>query len=142
MTSGAVFHGVNLVVADMDASVAFYRRLGADIPDRGPWDSVHRSAESPEGIDFEIDSDASVAHWNAGSPGPGGRSGVVLGFKVASREAVDRIYADLTGAGHASQQAPHDAFFGSRYAVVEDPDGYAVGLMSPPSDEHRSDPGF
>jgi catechol 2,3-dioxygenase-like lactoylglutathione lyase family enzyme len=140
MTSGAVFHGVNLVVADIDASVAFYRRLGVDIPDRGPWDSFHRDAEGPEGTDFEIDSAGSVEKWNAGSPGPGGRSGIVLGFNVASREEVDRIYADLTGAGHGSQQAPHDAFWGSRYAVVEDPDGYAVGFMSPASDEHRSDP--
>jgi catechol 2,3-dioxygenase-like lactoylglutathione lyase family enzyme len=140
--SSPVFHGVNLVTADMEASVAFYRRLGVTIPDQGAWDPHHRSAESGEGIDFEIDSTTSAAKWNAGSPGPGPRSGVVLGFNVESREAVDRIYADLTGAGHPSQQAPHDAFWGSRYAVVEDPDGYAVGLMSPMSDEHRSDPGL
>ena len=41
------------------------------------------------------------------------------------------MYADLTGAGYRGQQPPYDAFWGARYAVVEDPDGNAVGLMSP-----------
>jgi hypothetical protein len=34
-------------------------------------------------------------------------------------------------AGYAGQQAPFDAFFGARYAIVTDPDGNAVGIMSP-----------
>jgi uncharacterized glyoxalase superfamily protein PhnB len=53
---------------------------------------------------------------------------------------VDAAYGDLTGAGYAALQAPFDAFWGSRYAIVEDPDGIAVGLMSPPSAEFRSAP--
>jgi hypothetical protein len=32
----------------------------------------------------------------------------VLGFKVDSRERVDEIYADPTGAGYAGQQEPYD----------------------------------
>jgi uncharacterized glyoxalase superfamily protein PhnB len=35
----------------------------------------------------------------------------VLGFRVSSRDTVDRIYADLTGAGYKSQQPPCDAFW-------------------------------
>ena len=61
----------------------------------------------------------------------GSRRRCVLGFKFASRDEVDRVYADLTGAGYRGQQPPYDAFWGARYAVVEDPDGNAVGLMSP-----------
>jgi uncharacterized glyoxalase superfamily protein PhnB len=37
-------------------------------------------------------------------------------------------------------QAPFDAFWGARYAIVEDPDGIAVGLMSPISANRRSPP--
>ena len=55
----------------------------------------------------------------------------VLGFNVDSRERVDQIYNDLTGAGYHGQQEPFDAFWGARYAVVEDPDGNAVRIMSP-----------
>ena len=65
---------------------------------------------------------------------------VVLGFRVVLREAVDEVYADLTAAGYVGLQAPYDAFWGARFAVVEDPDGIAVGLMSPTSPEFRSPP--
>ena len=33
-----------------------------------------------------------------------------------------------------------DSFWGARYAIVEDPDGIAVGLMSPISAKHRAPP--
>src|ERR1700741_4262077 len=79
--------------------------------------------------------------WNPAWSGRGDLNGrVVLGFHVASRGAVDGTYADLTGAGYKGLEAPHDAFWGARYAIVEDPDGIAVGLMSPKSAEFRSPP--
>jgi len=46
----------------------------------------------------------------------------------------------MTGAGHRGLREPHDAFWGARYAILEDPDGIAVGLMSPVSDDKRSAP--
>jgi uncharacterized glyoxalase superfamily protein PhnB len=66
----------------------------------------------------------------------------VLGFKVDSRERVDEIYADLVAAGYRRQQPPYDAFWGARYAVIEDPDGNAVGIMSPVDPDRRSQPDF
>jgi len=47
---------------------------------------------------------------------------------------------ELTAAGYRGQQRPYDAFFGARYAVVEDPDGNPVGLMSPVEPARRSSP--
>jgi catechol 2,3-dioxygenase-like lactoylglutathione lyase family enzyme len=123
-----VLDQVNLVVGDMDASLAFYRRLGVDFPDWQPrWDAHHRSAKTAGGLDFDLDSAVFARDWNEGSRGPA----CVLSFKLASSEAVDALYADLTGAGYRGQQSPYDAFWGSRYAVVEDPDGNLVGLMGP-----------
>ena len=140
MSDKPVFDGVNLVVTDMEATVAFYRRLGITIPDQGVWDNHHRTAEAPAGFDFDFDSTGFAAQWNRGWPGSRGRGGAVFGFKVATRDAVDRVHADMTAAGYASQQEPYDAFWGARYAVVEDPDGNAVGIMSPMDDAHRSTP--
>jgi catechol 2,3-dioxygenase-like lactoylglutathione lyase family enzyme len=134
-----VFDQVNIVARDMDAAVAFYRRLGLDIPDRAPaWDPHHRSAEVESGADLDIDSEVFAQQWDAGWPGAT-RGGCVLGFKLASRAEVDRVYADLTGAGYRGQQEPWDAFWGARYAIVEDPDGNAVGLMSPVDPARRRD---
>jgi uncharacterized glyoxalase superfamily protein PhnB len=50
---------------------------------------------------------------------------------MPSRADVDRIYAELSSAGYVGHLAPHDAFWGARYAVVDDPDGNVVGLQSP-----------
>jgi uncharacterized glyoxalase superfamily protein PhnB len=138
---------INIVSGDIDASVAFYRRLGVDIPDERVWrtaSGIHHvsAAEAENGaISFDLDSIAFARLWNRGWQTRADLRGrVVIGFKLASRGAVDAAYADLTGAGHRGLQAPHDAFWGSRYAIVEDPDGIAVGLMSPRSDEFRSPP--
>ena len=67
-----------------------------------------------------------------------GGPGAVIGFRVESRDEVDRLFTDLTGAGYRGQQPPYDAFWGARYAIVEDPDGNAVGIMSPSDPERRS----
>ena len=136
-----VFNQVNLVVKDMDATVAFYRRLGLDIPDTDPgWQAHHRTAAMPGGLELDFDSEAFAQQWNAGwRSRPDGAMGV-LGFRLPSREAVDDLYAELTDAGYRSQQAPYDAFWGARYAIVEDPDGNAVALMSPADPARRSTP--
>lgn len=128
---------INLVVRDMDAAVAFYRRLGLDIKESDPeWDPHHRNAAVPEGLDFDLDSTVFAKVWNEGSRGPG----PVIAFRFATREGVDRRHAELVEAGYCSQQDPYDAFFGVRFAVVEDPDGNPVALMSPPDPARRSRP--
>ena len=136
--AGAVFDQVNIVSCDPAASIAFYRRLGVEIPEARVWRTKtgihHVSAQiAAEGAaDLDIDSAAFAQLWNTGWRGRSDLAGrVVVGFKLETREAVDAAYAEATGAGHKGLQPPHDAFWGARYAVVEDPEGVAVGLMSP-----------
>jgi catechol 2,3-dioxygenase-like lactoylglutathione lyase family enzyme len=132
-----VLDQVNLVVSDMDASIAFYRRLGVDIaPTLPEWEGHHRTAATPDGLDFDLDSNAFAQRWNHGWEE--GRTGAVITFKVVTRAAVDRIYDELTGAGYQGQMAPYDAFWGARFAIVEDPDGNAVGIMSLSDPAHRA----
>ena len=135
----AVLSQLNLVVRDMDAAVDFYRRLGIEIPDTLPdWQAHHRTADAGGEVAIELDSTAFTKQWNAGWPAS--QPGVVVGFRVATREDVDALYEELTGAGHVGQQPPYDAFWGARYAIVEDPSGNAVGLMSPIDPARRSRP--
>ncbi len=129
----------NLVTKNMAETVAFYRRLGVTIPDTAPdFQDHHRSVQTAGGIDVDFDSEEFARHWDGGWDGGMG----VLNFTVEDRQRVDEIYADLVGAGYRGQQEPYDAFWGARYAVVEDPDGNAVGLMSPVDGERRHDAGF
>ncbi len=135
----AVLSWLNIVVRDMDAAVDFYRRLGIEIPETLPeWQAHHRTADMDGEVDLDFDSTAFTRQWDAGWPAS--RTGAVIGFRVATREDVDDLYEELTAAGHVGQQAPYDAFWGARYAIVEDPSGNAVGLMSPIDPARRSRP--
>ena len=135
----AVLDQINIVVSDMAAAVDFYSVLGIEIPDTLPeWQAHHRTAELGGEVDLDLDSTAFTPDWNAGWPA--GQSGVIVGFRVATREDVDDLYEELTGAGHVGQQPPYDAFWGARDAIVEDPSGNAVGLMSPVDPARRTRP--
>ena len=132
----------NLVVSDVPAARAFYTRLGLTFEnvDDDLWQHHHVGSRAPgngAGIDMDLDSVSFAPKWNAGWAGG---SGVVIGFKVDTRQAVDDLVAELTGDGVAIQQPPFDAFWGARYAVVSDPDGNAVGIMSPIDDAMMSPP--
>ena len=50
------------------------------------------------------------------------------------------VLKEVTAAGYAGEQPPYDAFWGARYAVVADPEGNSVGLMSPVDPAMRSAP--
>jgi len=95
----------------------------------------------PGGLALRFDSTALAKAYDRGWREPSG-SGTrnVLTFKVPSREDVDRIHNKLTGLGHESSQPPYDTFWGSRYAIVEDPDGNHIGLMSAPDPSRRTAP--
>ncbi len=132
----ATLNQLDLVVRDIDLSVAFYRRLGLEIPERAIWrtgsGAHHVDLHLPNGFTLHLNSIALTKRFNKGWPdstGAGAKN--IIGFALPSRTAVDDRYADLMNAGHVGRQPPHDAFWGARYAVVEDPDGNHVGLMSP-----------
>jgi len=130
------FDQVNVVVRDMDATLAFYRKLGLAVPDGGyEWPpgsgAKHVDVKFPSGVRLEFDNIPMAKLWHAGWREHGHGSKTVLGVSLPSREAVDERYAELTAAGYTGCQPPYDAFFGARYAIVEDPDGNDVGLMSP-----------
>ena len=135
---------LNIVSDDLDATIAFYRRLGIAMgePARtSAGEPFHVNSEGSDGALLEADSSAFARAWNAGwmdEPDLAGR--VLIGVHVASRAEVDRLYGEATAAGHRGLQPPVDAFWGARFAIVEDPNGIAVGLMSPRDGPHGPPP--
>jgi uncharacterized glyoxalase superfamily protein PhnB len=127
---------IDLITRNMDAMMAFYCALDVDIPESAIWRTQsgihHVDLQMPGGMIVHLDSPALAAVYDRGWREPSGKgTRSVLTFRVASREEVDRLHAKLASLGHVSAQPPFDAFWGSRYAIVEDPDGNHVGLMSP-----------
>ncbi|MEU7550950.1 VOC family protein [Streptomyces sp. NPDC044571] len=120
---------IGLVVSDMAASLAFYRRLGLDIPAEADGEP-HVEAVLPGGIRIGFDTEDVVRSFDPSWSRPSGDSRRDLAFLCDSPGEVDASYAELTEAGHTGHLKPWDAFWGQRYAVVLDPDGCGVSLFA------------
>ncbi len=124
------FGGLHFWVRDMQATLAFYRAIGLGPGD--PQDGfLHLSL--PNGVDFAFATYEVTNRYDPAfePPAAGAKSAVALQFNLESRTAVDALYQALTGAGYRSHLAPIDAFWGSRYCEVLDPDGNVAGFHSP-----------
>jgi len=132
MTDAKPTFSVSVVASDIDASVGFYRALGVSIPDEANWQSHHVGIPI-NGADLDLDSVELTKGYDDKWDG----TAVILIMRVPTREAVDDTYKRVVAAGHPGHLGPIDAFWGARYAVVRDPDGNHVGIMSP-QDESRS----
>ncbi len=140
-----VMKQLDLVVRDMDASIAFYRAAGVEIPESAIWRTAsgahHVDLTLPGGMTLHFDSPALAKVYNRGWrewSGEGSRT--VVTFSVPAREDVDRIHTKLTALGHKTLQPPFDPFWGARYAIIEDPDGNQIGFMSPSDPARRGPP--
>jgi catechol 2,3-dioxygenase-like lactoylglutathione lyase family enzyme len=125
---------IGLVVADMGTALAFYRRLGLDIPaaaDAEPHVEVALDPPHGGGPRLAFDTVDTIRSFDPGwAPAQGGPR-MSLAFRCADPAEVDLVYSDLVGAGYAGHRAPWDAFWGQRYATVTDPDGNGVDLFAP-----------
>lgn len=134
---------INVVTGDFAESLTFYRGLGVSLPaaDVAENDGVpfHTHARVSGGAHFDLDSPRFARVWNRGWEGRDDLSGrVLVTFRYRTRDEVDARYDHLTAAGYRGLQGPHDAFWGARFAIVEAPEGVAVGLMSPAEEAFRS----
>ncbi|MFJ7085158.1 VOC family protein [Streptomyces griseus] len=121
---------ISIITADLAASLAFYRRLGLDIPD-GAESAPHVEVTLPGGQRLLWDTEEVIASFDPAWERPaGGGERVALAFVCDNPQEVDAVYAELTGAGYTGHLKPWDAVWGQRYAVVLDPDGCGVSLFA------------
>ena len=120
---------IGLVVADMATTLAFYRRLGLELP--ADADAAPHVEVEVGGLRLAFDTEEVIRSFDPGYVRPqGGSQRMSLAFACPSPAEVDAAYAQLTGAGHEGVLAPWDADWGMRYAVVHDPDGTPVDLFA------------
>src|SRR5436309_2630340 len=116
---------INIIASDLPRSLDFYRRLGVSFPrplENPAGEMFHASSAAEAEMRLELDSPAFAPVWNSGWSRRSDLVGrVVVGFRLVTRAAVDDRFARLTGAGCRGLQPPFDAFWGARYAIVEDP---------------------
>lgn len=64
------------------------------------------------------------------APVPGSQR-IGIAFLAESPAEVDALYDELVSLGYEGENAPWDAIWGQRYAVVRDPDGNGIDLFAP-----------
>ena len=122
---------IGLVVADMARSLAFYRRLGLELPPEADQ-QPHVETTLPGGLRLAWDTVETVRSFDPEwSPPSGGGQQIGLAFLLDTPADVDRAYDELVSLSYAGHKAPWDAVWGQRYAVVRDPDGNGVDLFAP-----------
>ncbi len=115
----------------MATTLAFYRRLGIDVPPDADG-QPHADVDLGSGMHLAFDTEDTIRSFDPGWTRPTERGHrAALAFACDSPAEVDRAWADLTGAGYEGHLRPWDAFWGMRYAVVHDPDGTPVDLFAP-----------
>ena len=120
---------IGIIVQDMPAALAFYRHLGWDIP--AEMDSEgHVEHVLPNGLRIAWDTHETIRsfddHWE---PATGGHR-LGLAFLCDTPAEVDELFGHLTGLGYKAHKAPFDAFWGQRYAQIEDPDANVIDLFA------------
>lgn len=120
---------IGYVAKDMAKTLAFYRTLGLDIP-TGNENEPFVEIITPNGYRLSWNSLEMVKEIDPDWKEPVGQR-IGIAFLCDSVAEVDSTYQRLVGAGYRGYKEPWDAFWGQRYAQVEDPDGNTVDLFAP-----------
>ena len=121
---------IGMVVADMPRSLAFYRELGLEFPDDAD-EQQHVEVTLPGGLRLAWDTIETIHSFYPEWEAPRGNSRMDFAFLCDSPADVDATYERLTAQGYEGRKEPWDAFWGQRYAVVDDPDGNGIDLFAP-----------
>ncbi|HQZ00203.1 MAG TPA: VOC family protein [Propionicimonas sp.] len=123
------FNAIGITVADMAASLTFYRLLGLQFEASDDTES-HVEWEGPGGVRIMFDTTAGIHSFNPDWQPPVGGPAMSLAFECAGAAEVDQVVAQIAQAGFTVDRAPWDAFWGQRYATVLDPDGNHVDIFA------------
>jgi len=121
---------IGVVVQDMARSLAFYRRLGLDVP-AGADGEQHVEVGLPGGLKLAFDTVDTIRSFDPSWTPATGSPRMGLAFACDSPAEVDKLYGELVAAGYEGHKEPWDAFWGMRYALLHDPDGNGVDLFCP-----------
>ncbi|MCW3845204.1 VOC family protein [Micromonospora yasonensis] len=125
-----IMNTLDIAVADIAASIAFYRRLGL-VFQVDPNYAEHAACDLPGGLHVMLNEEKFTAMARPGWTRTAGSPPIFLAFQLDTPADVDAKYAELVGAGYAGSREPWDAFWGHRYATVLDPDGNGIDLYCP-----------
>ena len=116
---------IGIVSADLERTRTFYELLGVELPEGDD----HIEAKLPSGLRLMFDTEDVVRSFRPDWTLATGNT-VGLAFGCDSPAEVSELYARVVAAGFHGEKEPWDAFWGQRYAQLQDPDGTPVDLFA------------
>lgn len=141
MSRTPTMSSVYLFVADLVATVEFYRLLGFTIEEVSP---MFARAADPTGVFIMFGTAELTGSYDPKWKPPGGPTKNTINLELESVDEVDETYRRMVGAGYSGHLEPCNPPWEARFAIVEDPDGNFIGLNSPrdiESDRRREEAG-
>jgi catechol 2,3-dioxygenase-like lactoylglutathione lyase family enzyme len=120
-------NAIGIVASDMAQSIRFYRLLGVEVPETP--DEGHVETFLPNGVRFMLDKEEVITSFLPEWTRATGNQ-MSIAFECESAAEVDEVYAAVVAAGFHGEKEPWDAFWGQRYAQLQDPDGVGVDLYA------------
>lgn len=119
---------VGVTSSNLHKTIDFYRLLGFQFPDVKDGD-LHIEPITPDGsARLMIDATSIVRDIIGENPKPGNHSSFAIQYE--SPEQINTLVEKIKHAGYTIEKEPWDAFWGQRYAIVKDPDGYKIDLYA------------
>jgi catechol 2,3-dioxygenase-like lactoylglutathione lyase family enzyme len=119
---------ISVTSTNLERSVQFYTLLGFTFPTLEA-DTKHIEPDTKPGdVRLMIDSADLIESIIGSRPAPPNHSSFALLCERPSQ--VDEVAKTIKDAGFTVVKEPWDAFWGQRYAIVKDPDGYLIDLFA------------
>lgn len=119
---------VGVTSSDMKITIDFYTLLGFKFEPSSELESHVEPITSEGETRLMIDTVEFMLEHGSQRPTPSNHSHFAVLFDSAKE--VDDVVEQIRSAGYSVAIEPFDAFWGQRYAIVEDPDGYKVDLFA------------
>jgi uncharacterized glyoxalase superfamily protein PhnB len=119
---------VGVSSSNLKETVKFYSLLGFEFPEFKDDEDHLEPVMATGGTRLMIDSVGMITNILGEAPKPGNHSSFAIVYD--SPGEVDAAAKKVADAGYKVVTEPWDAFWGQRYAIVQDPDGYKVDLFA------------
>ena len=121
-------NALGVTSSDIKKTMHFYSLIGFKFPslkqNEQHIETVPKSGEPK----LMIDSKEIIKGIIGADPIPGNHSSFAIEYD--SPQEVNKVCEEIKKQGYKVMKEPWDAFWGQRYAVVQDPDGYMVDLYA------------
>jgi len=118
---------LGVVSSNIPQTIKFYVLLEFEFPDYAGLDHLE-AITKPGETRLMIDSESLIKSLIHEDPKPANHATFAIEYPLP--RDVDTATASLKAQGHTIVTKPWDAFWGQRYAVVADPDGYRIDLFT------------